>query len=329
MKSVYDAKDPSEGCRSILRALPSWFLPVTVSGIMIGYAVSLEFRLLLARWRNAQRSRIMERYRSLEVGDSRSSHEIDLFKPDTYVDPSQVSPEDVEEFRMALGLVIPRDEDLIQLVEKMLIEDPIPEEWQLYRCSFGGLRFRNIETEEIKFYHDGSKEIESIITSEVKKRDVVQMEKYGAHMFQSSNQIENEKPSVKDSRPKNRFIFESITTSPSEEPDPIPPAEDGIGNSFQAVFNYFINKEKNALENEVTQSFSLEGKKRSFFSGSSRENRGMATPLCGSMRMSNNTGVGFSHPGGSFRSRVSTPETGSQKPSWLSSKPPLAPLHSS
>ena len=85
-------------------------------------------------------------------------------------DASLLTYDEVEEFRRSLGIVLPRDEDLMTQIELMLLEDPIPEGWELFRCSYG-VRFRNTTTDALVFFHPAAHGLELHIRQELAQRD--------------------------------------------------------------------------------------------------------------------------------------------------------------
>jgi hypothetical protein len=281
--SLYDAQDVGEGLKVLQSALPVWVAPSLVVGASAAYLLAYKSRKALNQWRNAQRNATLQRYQSLSRAASmhpspspEGTFDRTAFGASStidYSDPTQVTEEDVEEFRHALGLMLPRDADLVEMIEQMLMEDPIPDGWVLYRCSFGGLRFRNESTEELRFFHPMATEVEDKVRRELAKRDQAEMAMYGAQMFaqRGSSGGSSGGPSsirIQASQRSPAMFGKAEWKPPCDEPaDP-----DSGTNTFANVFDFFLAREKETIEQEVVRSIqnpsSAMGRRSSFVSGS-------------------------------------------------------------
>eukprot|EP00744_Colponema_vietnamica_P021590 GILI01030875.1.p1 GENE.GILI01030875.1~~GILI01030875.1.p1 ORF type:complete len:255 (-),score=32.92 GILI01030875.1:101-865(-) len=161
---IYEAEELSEGLKAIGEVLPKWVVPAAVAGGLAAYVAVFQGRLALSKWRHRERE-LNER-----SGSSRAPSSFGADEADDLSDSSLLTFDEVEEFRRSLGIVVPRDDDLLAIVEGMLIEDPIPDGWELYRCTFG-VRFRNTDTGELAFFHPDARELELHIRETLKERD--------------------------------------------------------------------------------------------------------------------------------------------------------------
>lgn len=175
INQLYEAETASEGFRLFLRLFPCWVPPVAMASGCVAYGLSIVIRLHLARWRISQRRRAQRTYALLQnlrgihnargggggsTGVSGSlayifseEDEEDDEEEGGEEDKTAVSVRDINEFRSSLGVLLPRDEDLLTLLERLLVEDPIPEGWVLYRTTAGIIRFMNQNTQELSFFH--------------------------------------------------------------------------------------------------------------------------------------------------------------------------------
>lgn len=181
----------SEAVSLFFHLFPPWVPPLAViSGCCI-YYLSIVTRIKLARWRITERHRAKRQYALLE--GLRAMHKIDnealesrggcgslapIFseadideEEEEEEDLTAVSLRDLDEFRSSLGIVLPRDEDLLVRVERLLVDDPIPDGWALYRTTAGIIRFMNRNTQELSFAHPAAEEEKNYIESEVRRRD--------------------------------------------------------------------------------------------------------------------------------------------------------------
>lgn len=184
---VYAAGSVREGLRAIFRVVPYW-LPVVAVGSGVGvYCAVFRVRLFLTQWRIAERQRVERKYDLLDnlrgvsmmgpVGALEPlADEDDEDDDEESNDETMVSMADVDEYRSSLGIRLPRDEDLLGSVEKMLMVDPIVDGWVLYRTTAGIIRFMNLNTQELFFFHPGKKAEQAHIEEELKKRNRQQME---------------------------------------------------------------------------------------------------------------------------------------------------------
>lgn len=212
---IYEAEELGEGLRAISEVLPRWVLPCAVAGGLATYIAVFQGRLALSKWRHRERE-LNER--------SGSSRAPSVFGPDDVDDlndSSLLTYEEVEEFRRSLGIVLPRDDDLMSQIEGMLLDDPIPEGWELYRCTYG-VRFRNTTTGALAFFHPDARDLEHKIREELLSRDAA---------FLST-----------DLATSGRQMFEK----------PLPEEDNSHSTTFMNVFDAFLKRESERDPNEVS-----------------------------------------------------------------------------
>eukprot|EP00796_Vickermania_ingenoplastis_P002208 gene2208-1375_t len=197
MRRLYAAETPLEGYRAMYSFFPPWFPPVALLSLTGLYGVWVCVRIKYTRWRIAERRRaerafeVLENLRGLHAMNTRDrglhSHALaeedgdDDEEEEEGQDETVVSIRDLDEFRSSLGVQLPRDEDLLGIIEQMLMDDPIPEGWVLYRTSAGIIRFMNINTQELSFFHPDKSKEQHHIESELRRRNREAMEsKYAA-----------------------------------------------------------------------------------------------------------------------------------------------------
>lgn len=315
--SLYDAQDLAEGLRVLQSTLPPWVAPSLLVGATATYFLAYKSRKALNQWRNAQRRAALQRYQSLSRAQSMQPSPspegtFDRAALD-YSDPTQVTEDDVEEFRHALGLVLPRDNDLVDLIERMLMEDPIPQGWVLYRCSYGGLRFRNEVTEELRFFHPDATSVEETVRRELAKRDQAEMVTYGAQMFANRNEPSGIPGSI-------RMAASQRSPAMFGQPKWAPPCETAemVSGTFANVFDHFMARELEVDEQQdIIQSIQnpASGARRTSFVSGSRTPRQSA-----SMRVM--PSVPSSVPSASYRSTTAVPPSVPRRPPISFSMPP-------
>ncbi|RNE99942.1 hypothetical protein TraAM80_07905 [Trypanosoma rangeli] len=184
-RGLYDAETVGDAGRTVLQALPAWVPWVGAGACITAYVVTFRVRLFIARWRRAARWRVERKYMALGflhdyaqppgmsftlVGEDEEDEDGEDG------DATALKMSDIEEFCCSLGIRSPRDDDLLLLVEEMLLVDPIPDGWVLYRTTAGLVRFMNVNTQELFFFHPGKLEEERRIRAELKLRNRVVME---------------------------------------------------------------------------------------------------------------------------------------------------------
>lgn len=199
VERLYGAETIRDGLYSLLRLPPRWVPPVALASTLFLYGGVLTIRLKYVRWRLKEQSRAQRRYELLEnlrgihaisgtgsggrkdgAGGQRvhalQEDEDDEEEGDTADDKASVSLRDVDEFRSSLGILLPRDEDLLAMIEQILVDAPIPEGWELYRTTAGIIRFINRSTQELSFFHPGVQTMQEYIEGEIRRRNREAME---------------------------------------------------------------------------------------------------------------------------------------------------------
>lgn len=255
LRPLYEASNPGEGFEALRRLLPSWVPVTTAVGACIAYYSSYRFRMLLSKWRKNARARLINKYSqqivSLSPSPARPCGTDSLIHN---VDPTAVTEEDLEEIHMSLGLIFPRDADLMDKVDQVYVTDPIPEGWILFRSTNGFLRFREVNTEELRFFHPGAQEVEKSVRAGVTARNQADIDFHfgsvsrGASTSGTTATADNQtdvfhEPNVR---------FESRINDDEEN-------EEGFGK----LLSFFIKKEKAKLEVEIQESFRPSRTKRS------------------------------------------------------------------
>lgn len=197
LRRLYEADTTSEGLSLFFSLFPRWVPPVALIGGCCAYYLYIIGRVNLTRWRILERRRAQRKYELLE--DLRGIHkfrggmegnsgvrggglayifseEDDEEDEGEEDDKTAVSVRDMDEFRSSLGILIPRDEDLLALLERLLVEDPIPEGWVLYRTTAGIIRFMNQNTQELSFFHPMAEGLKYHIESTLRQRNRKAME---------------------------------------------------------------------------------------------------------------------------------------------------------
>lgn len=242
-KVVEEAETLGEIVKIVENALPFWTRLGATVGLVTSYISYYKIRYMINRWRRRERNRMYEKYSRIEQEDR--CEVADISDATDAVDPTAVSLRDLDEFHMALGLRRPRDNDLIEKVDKMILTDVIPDGWILYRTSQGYIRFRNQSTESLSFFHGGAKVLEGIVRIETSQRNAKEIEKEFPQLAQMSNN--NNAASQGQGLPKLNFetTDEEIAAQSNEEKE------------FSSILRFFINKEKEQaiIEQEVCQSF--------------------------------------------------------------------------
>lgn len=286
---VYAAETFGEGIRAVFRIIPFW---VPIAGVTSGigaYYLVFRVRLFLSQWRIAERQRaerkfdLLENLRGVSMGPVGAVEPLaDDGDPDEDEeeedDETAVSMYDVDEFRSSLGIRLPRDEDLLVMVEKMLMVDPIPDGWVLYRTTAGIIRFMNLNTQELFFFHPGKRKEKAFIEEELKRRNRQAMESKYSFSYEDEGMNSFSVPT----RPNN------ARTAGHSAPSPIDFGDDGAAaeedesqnSTFKRMFSYFLEKEQKKIEQDVAKSRSTAASRTGGVSSS------VSTPL------DNNTPLG-------------------------------------
>ncbi|CCW65514.1 unnamed protein product [Phytomonas sp. EM1] len=258
---LYAAETFRDGIYAISRVVPSWVPAVGLLSALGIYYATFRVRLFISQWRLEERRRAERRYELLDtlrgvpmgpVGTVEPLGDDDVDEEDEEEDDeTAVSMRDIEEFRSSLGIRLPRDEDLLSIVERMLMVDPIPDGWVLYRTAAGIIRFMNLNTQELFFFHPGKRKEKSYIDAELKKRNRQAMEsKYnfysedeGFNLFPISNRGPQSTTMASGPLP----IDFGDDGNPGEE-------DDTQTNAFKRLFHYFLEREQKRIEQDVVRS---------------------------------------------------------------------------
>ena len=249
VNNIYQAQTLTDGISAMLSALPPWFISTAALGTAAAYWCTFKLRLKVARWRGAQRNAILNRLRPLrsrttspepdaceEVdeqrrqgfgGDREQSDSSNAASPSSRQCAVVATSSEIDEFCLGLGLASPRDDDLIDLVVRML-QRPPPPDWPLLHCQGGQIRFVHNGTGH--FFHPEVRDIEDQVRRELHHRSRLEMKQLG-------------------------LIVDDRSPSPSK-----PSSRTDIGNdtnamgTFMSMLEYFKAKEKDKIEREVTES---------------------------------------------------------------------------
>lgn len=273
---LYAAQTLTEGLRVVFEVVPFW---VPVAGVVATagtYYVSFRVRLFLAQWRIAERRRAERKYELLDnlrgmaampvgavhaLGDDDDDDDDDEEEEE---DETAVSRRDVDEFRSSLGIRLPRDEDLMAIVERLLMTDTLPDGWVLYRTSAGIIRFMNLNTQELLFFPPNKRKEKTYIESELRKRNREAMEsRYNFSYEDEGMNSSSLTPSGADvpgftsthhsahdnggSQSGNASPIDFNDGADSEGPD------EGQASTFKRVFNYFLEREQKKIEQDVAR----------------------------------------------------------------------------
>ncbi|KAG5486188.1 hypothetical protein LSCM1_07308 [Leishmania martiniquensis] len=289
---LYSAHTFTEGLRVVFEVVPMW---VPVAGVITTagtYYITFRVRLFLAQWRIAERRRAERKYELLDnlrgmttvpvgaihaLGDDDDDDDDD----DEEEDETAVSRRDVDEFRSSLGIRLPRDEDLMAIVERMLMSDTLPDGWVLYRTSAGIVRFMNLNTQELFFFPPNKRKEKAFIESELKKRNREAMESRYNFSYEdegmNSSSLSPSRADPQNFGPPHRSARESSgpagsNASPIDFDDGAgaEDLEDGLSSTFRRVFNYFLEREQKKIEQGVA------------LARSSREGSVLGGPMAGS-----------------------------------------------
>lgn len=259
-QALLDAATLEEGVVVIKSAVPTW-VPTTVAvAACASLYVSYRTRLMIGKWRKNERARIIQKYRNNQSASPSPSPQRcdpeDSANLET-VDPTVVTTDDLNEFHMALGLMQPRDDDLIAMVDDMLLNQPIPNGWILYRTTGGYIRFRQLNTEELTFFHSGARDLEQLVRSGVATRNQAEMEFQFGEMSRgvsTSGHGEHDQDEIQPAVPSADFVSDPASAADSEE-----------AQGFNKLLSFFVNKEKEsaAMEAQIQESFRPSRVKRS------------------------------------------------------------------
>lgn len=273
---LYAAPTFTEGLRVVFEVVPFW---VPVAGVLATagtYYVTFRVRLFLAQWRIAERRRAERKYELLDnlrgmttmpvgavhaLGDDDDDDDDDEEEEE---DETAVSRRDVDEFRSSLGIRLPRDEDLMAIVERMLMSDTLPDGWVLYRTSAGIIRFMNLNTQELLFFPPNKRKEKAYIESELRKRNREAME--SRYNFSYEDEGMNSSSLAPSGGEAQGFTSTHHSNhenggSPSGNASPIDFNDDGDSegpdegqaSTFTRVFNYFLEREQKKIEQDVAR----------------------------------------------------------------------------
>ncbi|CAJ1005866.1 hypothetical protein Q4I28_001183 [Leishmania naiffi] len=270
---LYSAHTFTEGLRVVFEVVPLW---VPVAGVVTTagtYYITFRVRLFLAQWRIAERRRAERKYDLLDnlrgmttvpVGavHALDDDDDDDDDDDEEEDETAVSRRDVDEFRSSLGIRLPRDEDLMAIVERMLMTDTLPDGWVLYRTSAGIVRFMNLNTQELFFFPPNKRKERALIESELKKRNREAMEsRYNFSYEDEGMNSSSLSPSRADPQnfvPSHRSSHEDSghtggNASPIDFDDGagVEDPNDGLSSTFRRMFSYFLEREQKRIEQGV------------------------------------------------------------------------------
>ncbi|ORC86554.1 uncharacterized protein TM35_000271440 [Trypanosoma theileri] len=320
-RDLYAAETLSDAGRALLQAVPYWLPFVSAGACITTYILTMRLRLFIAKWRRTARRRAERKYRALghlhngipppcssftiveddEDDDNNSYRNMNKNGSNNDNDNSGISNTnsnngnnsedsttlsmlDIEEFRRSLGIRSPRDDDLLVMVEEMLLVDPIPDGWVLYRTTAGVVRFMNINTQELFFFHPDKQEEEQYIRAELQRRNKTSLEaKYkfscsdeertfcGVASLPSSStppiswkqQINKGKRSNKvraDDNDNNIAAPMKFSDSDAYDYDydyDEHSYDDGkdTQSTFRRLFHYFLEREKRKIERDVEKKF--------------------------------------------------------------------------
>jgi uncharacterized membrane protein YgcG len=273
---LYSAPTFTEGLRVVFEVVPLW---APVAGVVATagiYYVSFRVRLFIAQWRIAERRRAERKYELLDnlrgmttmpvgavhaLGDDDDDDDDDEEEEE---DETAVSRRDVDEFRSSLGIRLPRDEDLMAIVERMLMSDALPDGWVLYRTSAGIIRFMNLNTQELLFFPPNKRKEKAFIESELRKRNREAMEsRYNFSYEDEGMNSSSLSPSGADLQgfTSTHHSAHDNAGSPSGNALPIDFNDDGDpegpdagqASAFTRVFNYFLEREQKKIEQDVAR----------------------------------------------------------------------------
>lgn len=271
---LYSAHTFAEGLRVVFEVVPLW---VPVAGVITTagtYYVTFRVRLFLAQWRIAERRRAERKYELLDnlrgmkivpvgavhaLGDDDDDDDDD---EDEEEDETAVSRRDVDEFRSSLGIRLPRDEDLMAIVERMLMSDTLPDGWVLYRTSAGIVRFMNLNTQELFFFPPNKRKEKALIESELKKRNREAMEsRYNfsyedegmnsSSLSPSRSETQNFETSHRSAREDGGTAEGSASPIDFDDGAGAEDPNDGLSSTFRRVFSYFLEREQKKIEQGV------------------------------------------------------------------------------
>ncbi|KPI82661.1 hypothetical protein ABL78_8326 [Leptomonas seymouri] len=272
---VCDAPTFKEGLCVVFEVVPLWVPVVGVVATAGTYYVSFRIRLFIAQWRIAERRRAERKYELLDnlrgmttmpVGavHALGDDDDDDDEEEEEEDETAVSRRDVDEFRSSLGILLPRDEDLMAIVERMLMSDALPDGWVLYRTSAGIIRFMNLNTQELLFFPPNKRREKAHIESELRKRNREAMEsRYNFSYEDEGMNSSSLSPSGGDiqgftsthhgahdsagSTSRNASPIDFNDGADSEGPD------ESQAGMFKRVFNFFLEREQKKIEHDVAR----------------------------------------------------------------------------
>ncbi|CUF94800.1 transmembrane protein, putative [Bodo saltans] len=240
-KELYAAASLEEALPTIAESIPVWAPMTFLLGGGLLYIGSFRMRLLLSKWRRHERARLIQKYQLESAANSPSPRRIDDSQPLERVDPTVVTEEDLDEYHLSLGLMRPRDDDMIALVNKMILSDAIPEGWILFRCASGFLRFRELNTDELRFFHPQAKTTESVVRSTVSARNQADMEFQFGNLSRGAS-TSNSGGNDGINEPEVDFAAAAAESKKDEE-------------TFGRLLQMFMKRETAKIEAEVEESF--------------------------------------------------------------------------
>ncbi|KEG10373.1 hypothetical protein DQ04_03801000 [Trypanosoma grayi] len=289
-RELYEAETASDAGAALLRAVPRWLPWVGTCACAAAYIASIRVRLFIAKWRRAARRRAERKYKALgylHTGALPPGESFTLAEDDhdggagagdecssssrsssSSADDTALSVADIEEFRCSLGIRSPRDEDLLVMVEEMLLIDPIPDGWVLYRTTSGVVRFMNLNTQELFFFHPCKREEERYIRAEVRHRNRVTMESkynfsYGDEesdrrtAANASLTLQRRRKKMTSSRDNGTPNYKangnnaSLRFSDDENSE----GDRDEQSTFRRLFHYFVEREQRKIERDVEKKY--------------------------------------------------------------------------
>lgn len=276
---IYAATTPGEGIRVFFDVVPYWVPLLGLAGAAGAYYITFRVRLFMSQWRIAERRRAERKFELLDslrgtatvsvgavhrLGDDDDDVDDDDDDDDDEEDRdyTAVSRRDINEFRSSMGIRLPRDDDLLAIVERMLMSDPIPDGWVLYRTSAGIIRFMNLNTQELFFFPPNRRKEKLHIESELRKRNREAMESRYNFSYDDEGLNSN---TLSPSRPDVASLSSGRTSRPTVGgPSPIDFSDEGAGqdddddethgSAFHRLFHYFLEREQRRIEQDVVRS---------------------------------------------------------------------------
>jgi hypothetical protein len=181
---------------------PAWL----VGAAALGCVLSLEVRRRLALGRRAKR-------KAEEVDEIRSSLTSRGASPEAQMKSSPLNDNDVDELANSLGLRIPEDDDLLEMLREDLLIRRDTHPWVHVRTS-NGLRFFNLLTNEVKKYPPYAEDTITTIQQEIRCR------RTGIRFSESPRRLKSEGGEVPSGLPSASAVFQHFLREESADPSP-------------------------------------------------------------------------------------------------------------